>query len=361
MADRPAHRRNGTAVTGELTYGFPTVTGRGLIEASPEFVHQPFLVVTMEDLWPWIRPSVAGARHEVHLVRTTKQTALDRLVADLPTLDAVVGIGGGQALDVAKYVAWRRRLPLFQFPTALTANAVYGHRSGVRTPGKVVYRGWAVPECVFVDLDVIAQAPRQLNYSGIGDVLCLHTGVLDWRYAWERGRCEAHWPFDADLADQSLARVQAVVEHATDLRDLTPTGLAVLLDGLQWGTSFHGAGWNPRHIEGVDHFLLYVLEHQTGRTFIHGQPVGLGVYVGSRLHDSRAEEMLRTIRTVGLDIRPAAMGLTWDDVAAALGALRAYVREAGLWHSIAHDAEITPAFVASVREAVEEAYRGFES
>ena len=344
----------------KLRYGFPTVTGRGLIETIPEFVHQPFLIVTMEDLWPKIKPEIINAPHEVYFVQTTVQTALEHLVTELSDFSAVVGIGGGQALDVAKYLAWRQQIPLFQFPTALTSNAVYGHRSGVRTDGKVVYRGWAIPECVFVDLEVISQAPRQLNYSGIGDVLCFHTGVLDWKYAWEQGKCETQWPFDIDLANQSLSKVQAIIDHALDIKNLTPKGIEVLLDGLQWGTSFHGAGWNPRHIEGIDHFLFYTLEQQTGRKFIHGQPVCLGIYIGALLHENRSEEMLNTIRAIGLDIRPTAMDITWDDVANALFGLKTYIKNAGLWHSIASDVTITNTFITSVRETVEDAYLGFK-
>jgi hypothetical protein len=37
-------------------------------------------------------------------------------------------------------------------------------------------------------------------------------------------------------------------------------------------------------------FFLYTLEYLTGRKFIHGQPVGLGVYIGSLLHEGRAAE-----------------------------------------------------------------------
>ena len=36
----------------------------------------------------------------------------------------------------------------------------------------------------------------------------------------------------------------------------------------------------------------------------------------------------------GVDIRPEAMGVTWDDVAEAVRTLPAYVREAGLWFSV---------------------------
>ena len=103
-------------------------------------------------------------------------------------------------------------------------------------------------------------------------------------------------------------------------------------------------------------FFFYTLEYLTGRKFIHGQPVGLGIYIGSLLHESRAAEMLHAMRDIGLDIRPQAMGLTWADVGAALAEMRGFVHRNGLWHSIAHDTAIAPGFVDRVRDAVEAAY-----
>src|SRR5690606_18565447 len=204
-------------------------------------------------------------------------------------------LGGGQALDVAKWFAWRRNLPLFQAPTALSVNAVYSHRSGVRDGGKVIYRGYAVPECVFIDYDVLRAAPRHLNWSGIGDILCFHTGVLDWQYARDQGKVEEKWPYDQDLAAQSLAKVKGVLDNIDGIRNMTDAGIDTLVDGLKWGTSFQGSGWCPRHIEGTDHFLFYTLEKQTGKKFLHGQPVGLGIVVGTMLHENGADQFLDTI------------------------------------------------------------------
>ncbi len=39
----------------------------------------------------------------------------------------------------------------------------------------------------------------------------------------------------------------------------------------------------PRPIEGSDHFLFYTLEYMTKKKFIHGQPVCLGIFVGSAM------------------------------------------------------------------------------
>ena len=339
-----------------LDYGFPTVMGRGLFGEFRNFVNPPFLIVTMPDLWELFRHEFEGADYRLYMTGSIEQADLERDAAALTDVRSVIGLGGGQALDVAKYFAWRRRLPLFQAPTALSVNAVYSHRSGVRENGKVMYRGYAVPECIFIDYDVLRAAPRHLNWSGIGDVLCFHTGVLDWQYARDRGKIEEKWPYDPDLARQSLAKVKGIVENIDGIRAMTDAGIDALVDGLKWGTSFQGSGWCPRHIEGTDHFLFYTLEKQTGLKFLHGQPVGLGIVVGSMLHESGAEEMLDTIAGIGLDVRPEAMGLSWDQAVEGLTGMRSYISGLPLWHSLAHDAEITPGFVADLKSRLQRAY-----
>jgi glycerol dehydrogenase-like iron-containing ADH family enzyme len=339
-----------------LKYGFPTVFGRGLYGEFKNFVNPPFLIVTMHDLWPMFSHEFEGADYQLYLTDSIEQTDLDRDAAELKDIRAIIGLGGGQALDVAKYFAWRRNLPLFQAPTALSVSAVFSHRSGVRDNGKVIYRGYAVPECVFIDYDVLRAAPRALNWSGIGDILCFHTGVLDWQYARDTGKIEEKWPYDPALAQQSLAKVEAIIGNIDGIRTMTDQGIATLVDGLSWGTSFHGSGWCPRHIEGTDHFLFYTLEKLTGKKFLHGQPVGLGIVVGSMLHENRADEMLETISTIGLDIRPEAMGLSWSQLEEGLSTMRSYVNSLPLWHSLAHDVDVSPGFIRDLKKRLDSAY-----
>jgi len=340
----------------DLDYGFPTVFGRGLIGEFKNFVNPPFLIVTMEDLWPLFSHHFEGSDHEVYFCDSIEQDDLNRQAEDLTNIRAIIGLGGGQAIDVAKYFAWRRNLPLFQAPTALSVNAVYGQRAGVRQNGKVVYRGFKVPEQIYIDYDVIANCPPELNWSGIGDILCFHSGVLDWRYAEDIGKVEEKWRFDENLARQSLEKVRAIVDNTDNIRAMNDKGINALVDGLKWGTSYHGAGWCPRHIEGTDHFLFYTLEKLTGKKFLHGQPVGLGIIVGSLLHENGADEMLDTIVRIGLDIRPEAMQITWDQLEEGLKTMKPYVNEIGLWHSIAHDATISDGFIKTLRTKLDSAY-----
>jgi glycerol dehydrogenase-like iron-containing ADH family enzyme len=341
--------------------GFPTIFGRGLIEELPAFVHRPYLVVTMEDLWPTFEGRLGENLGALHLVRTLDVVALERAADELPAVSAIIGLGGGQAIDVAKFFAWRRRLPLFQVPTAMSVNAPFGQRAGLRQEGIVRYLGWAVPEAVYVDFEIIGSAPAALNRAGVGDILCYHTAHWDWRHAQEAGIVEDRWTYDPRLVAAARERLESVLDAIDDIRDVTEHGIRTLMEAHRWGgAAFHAAGWNPRPIEGVEHFLFYNLERITGRHFIHGQPVGLGIVFGSTLQENDAQVMLSALHRVGLDIRPEAMGVTWAQAEEAMRTLPAFVREAGLWTTVVDMRPVSTDLVRAVRSSLDETYGRWE-
>ncbi len=330
---------------------FNTIYGRNLIPELHTYVHRPYLVVTMADLWPRFEGSFDDGLAGPYIVDSLERTDLDRRMRELPPFASVIGLGGGQALDVAKYVAWTHQKPLFQVPTVMSVNAAFAHRAAVREGGVIRYVAWAVPEAVYVDFDVIRSAPIDLNRSGVGDIICYHTGHWDWAMARDRGRLEPQWPYDERLVAEAKVALDRVVDHADDIHAVNDEGIRALAESLRWGgAAFHNAGWNPRHIEGAEHFVFYALEYQTGRSFIHGQIVALGVLLMSELQGNRPEWIKEVIERIGVPYHPEQMGITWDQVADALRILPEHVERAGLWYTVASDRPVTEEYIARVRE-----------
>ena len=316
---------------------FDTVIGRNLLVEINHVAHEPFVVITMEDLWPIYKNNFDPST-KVIFVESTEKKWLDDLITKLGNFCSIIGLGGGQAIDTAKYISWKTNKPFFQFPTSLSVDAVFGHRSAVRIENVVRYVGWSVPECVFIDLDIIKSAPIKINTAGIGDILCFITGVMDWQYARDSGQLEKQWKYDEELANTSLIKAQAVIDDYQEIKDMTVKGIKIMIDALKWGGSAYcNSGWNPRHIEGVEHLIFYSLEYHTKKIFLHGQAVCLGIVIGCMMHKKRNEELKNIINKIGVDINPKSMNLGWDEVKHSLVNLKDFVEESNFMRGISND------------------------
>ena len=338
---------------------FSTIYGRNLLYELNIILPQDALIVTMKDLWDRFE-NYFTKNVQVHFVKNLNIETLENDYDKFKNFNAVVGIGGGQAVDAAKFFSWKSNAKLFQVPTSMSVNAAFGHRFAARINGNINYIGWTTPEAVYVDFDIIKNAPKLFNRSGICEIMCYHTAHLDWKYADKVGKCEKKWAYDQQAVNEAKSVLDYMLEGIDDIKEVNDNGIIRLMNANSWGgPAFHNFGWNPRPIEGTDHFVFYSLEYHTKKSYIHGQPVNMGVYVGSLLHNSKAEEMLDYIIRAGVDIRPDSMGITWEDMANALIKMKEYINRIGLWHSIAHDKTIDENFIADLKLSIDKKYENF--
>ena len=320
---------------------FQTISGFNQTQELDNFIVPDTCIVTMDDIWKLYKNRFPK-NIDVYFVNTLEETELEKEVSKFINYKMIIGFGGGQALDIAKYFSWKCNLKLFQFPTSISVDAVFGHRSGIRRDGNVNYIGWAIPECVFLDYEIIQSAPKIYNYSGIGDVLCFYTGVLDWQYANKQNKCEEKWSYKSELANKSLEYVEDLLLNAENIKEMNEEGINAIIRAHQWGgNSFFSSGWNPRHIEGIEHFFFYNLEYITNKKFIHGQPVCLGFILGCLLHEKLEDKFINFFKSLDFDFRPEAMNINWNDVDETISTLKEYVEKNKLWYGMANDFEYT--------------------
>lgn len=274
---------------------------------------------------------------------------LEALLATEPDSLVVVGLGGGSALDTAKFIAWRTGKDLVQIPSIASVDAAFTDAVGVRVGGNVKYVGEVVPKRVIVDLDLITAAPARLNRAGIGDILSCVTALEDWRLSAERGE-GVEW--DRGLADLGAQLVDELVEHAGEVGAASPAAILWMISAYQRiGAACRAAG-HSRFEEGSEHFLAYCFEARTGARLAHGELVALSVVAMARLQNRNQDLVSGVIERSGITANPLDLGIDREQFVASLLDLAGYVRQQHLDFSVIDLVEIGDSDATSMWDAV---------
>ena len=221
-----------------------------------------------------------------------------RLFADLPKVSAIVGVGGGKALDVAKYVGFLGRLQYYAVPTSLSNDGFCSPQSSLTVRGKRRSLPAALPFGVVIDTAVCRDAPRLLTLSGVGDLVAKFTAIHDWKLAFHA----VGEPVDDFAALLSDGSVHAYLSHpAFDLEGIRLLATALMLNGI----AMEICG-SSRPASGSEHLISHALDATSARPRLHGLQVGVATYLVSLLQGQNTERIAGLFDAVGF----------WDAVAA---------------------------------------------
>ena len=222
-----------------------------------------------------------------------------RLFADLPKgVSAVVGVGGGKALDVAKYVGFLGRLPYYAVPTSLSNDGFCSPQSSLTIRGKRRSLPAALPFGVVVDTAVCRDAPRMLTLSGVGDLVAKFTAVRDWKLSFHA----TGEPIDDFAALLSDGSIHSYLSHtAFDLEGIRLLATSLMLNGI----AMEICG-SSRPASGSEHLISHALDATSARPRLHGLQVGVACYIVSRLQGGNAERIAALFDATGF----------WETIAA---------------------------------------------
>jgi glycerol-1-phosphate dehydrogenase [NAD(P)+] len=215
-----------------------------------------------------------------------------RMFADLPTkVSAVVGVGGGKALDMAKYVAFLGRLPYYAVPTSLSNDGFCSPQSSLTIRGKRRSLSAALPFGAVIDSAVCRDAPRTLTLSGVGDLVAKFTAVRDWKFAFH----QTGEPVDDFAALLSDGSIHAYLSHPCfDLEGIRLLGMALMLNGI----AMEICG-SSRPASGSEHLISHALDAISTRPRLHGLQVGVATYIVSILQGVNTDRIASLFDATG--------------------------------------------------------------
>jgi glycerol-1-phosphate dehydrogenase [NAD(P)+] len=109
--------------------------------------------------------------------------AVNGVIAKTQKANALIAVGSGSVNDITKYAAHLTGRPYAVFGTAPSMNGYTSVSAAITENGLKKSLSAALPKGVFLDLDVMAAAPRRLIASGFGDSLARATAQTDWLMA----------------------------------------------------------------------------------------------------------------------------------------------------------------------------------
>lgn len=230
-----------------------------------------------------LRAEGATAVHRIDAGEASFEAA-SALFAALPRdADAVIGLGGGKALDVARYVAFLAGKPSYAVPTSLSNDGFCSPQSSLTLRGDRRSLPAHLPFAVVVDTTVCLGAPRPLWWSGVGDLAAKVTAVKDWKLSYH-ATGEPVDDFAALLSDATVAQFFSRPTHDDEGMRLLAT--ALMLNGIAMAVC-----GSSRPASGAEHLISHALDACSARPRLHGLQVGVATYLVSRLQGEGADRI----------------------------------------------------------------------
>lgn len=324
----------------EVGNQFHIVYGRGLLPELTEKLNN-YLVVTDEFIYDKLKGQLKN-NYKTYFVKNVEVETLKQDVEAYRDVDVVVGLGGGMAVDAAKWMAEHMGKKLHSVPTVLSVNAAYCYKSAMRVNSVVTYMGRIFPEAIYIDYDIIQGAPKHLNISGAADLMACLTASYDWKL---NNMVTKSHKFSQEIYDGAQYLLGLLAEYIDDIRQVNDKGVYFMSEAYHW-VAENSAIMNHTMWESAsEHALFDNMEYVCKKAFLHGQIIGLTVYFMSLFQENQHERAYMMLKRLGIDITLKGLGITEEQLRTGLLTAKEFTEKEGIRYTIINAKPMTPEWV----------------
>ncbi len=208
----------------------------------------------------------------------------DSLLASLPEVDLVVGVGSGVMSDLAKWVAFERGVSGAVLATAASMNGYAAANVAPAVRGVKTLVHARAHRVIAADPQVLTQAPFELTSAGLGDVIAKMVSSADWKMN-DILFGEDYRASIANIFDHIQDRFLAVPEKIA-ARD--PAAIVALFEALVFSGCAMTLQGSSLPASGGEHLISHTLDMRADVDGVahdlHGRQVGVGTIFAAALY-----------------------------------------------------------------------------
>ena len=224
----------------------------------------------------------------------------------------LIGVGGGRSVDIAKMIAFNLGKPFVSIPTSASHDGIASPFVSVKgeKPHSMVA---TAPLGVFVDVDIIKRAPKNLLASGCGDLMAKITAVRDWQLGNSKTG-EYYGRYSAHLA---LMSANILIENSNQFAKKGPDVREIVEALISAGVASCIAG-SSRPCSGAEHLFSHAVDKLEPGVGLHGEKCGIGAIMIAKLQGQDWKNIVKTLKAVGAPTTAKEIGLKSNILAKAL-------------------------------------------
>jgi len=204
--------------------------------------------------------------------------------------DLMIAVGSGTIHDITRYHAYEMGIPFISVPTAASVDGFVSTVAAMTWNGCKKSFTAVSPVVVVADTDIYKKAPLILTASGVSDLLGKYTALADWKIAHAvTGEyiCKEICEMEYQALDSLIKSLDGLITGDTKAYEDLMYGL--LLSGLAMQMT-----GNSRPASGAEHHMSHFWEMEVLNDYIdfyHGEKVGVGLILTSKIYHKAAEKL----------------------------------------------------------------------
>jgi glycerol-1-phosphate dehydrogenase [NAD(P)+] len=203
------------------------------------------------------------------------------------SVDSLVAVGSGTINDLCKYAAAQDGKPYVVFATAPSMNGYTSMNAAITADGHKRSLAAKTPLGVFIDLEVLANAPARMIRAGLGDSLCRPTAQADWLLShYLLGTPYRSAPFVLLAQDEPKLFDASEALMGGDLEAMRALARTLVLSGL--GMTICGGSYPASQGEHLISHYIDMFSPAGRGDYFHGEQVAVATLTMARIQ----QEML---------------------------------------------------------------------
>lgn len=248
------------------------------------------------------------------IIEKATYDAVDEVTTNSIKSTAIIAVGGGKVIDVAKMASTTNNIPLICIPTTAAHDGMVSPRASIKNENGSVSLEVDSPFALLADTKILSEAPYRFTAAGFADIISNLTAVEDWKLAYKL----INEPFSDSAAALSLMTANLLIDQAKNIQPRHVESASIVVKGLISSGMAISIAKSSRPASGSEHKFSHALDKIAPKPALHGEQCGVGTIMMMYLQGGDWKNVQSVLKEVHAPINAKELGIDEEYIIEAL-------------------------------------------